>query len=66
MRRFLLLLLNEFKLFRTALTVHLVAIFQPTLMYLLMLLIPNLFVIHVYFYVLVYIFSYLVHHPDQT
>jgi ABC-type multidrug transport system permease subunit len=36
MKRFGLLLLNEFKLARTALPVHLVAIFQPMLMYLLM------------------------------
>ncbi len=36
MPRFLLLLLNEFKLARTALPIHLVAILQPTLMYLLM------------------------------
>jgi ABC-type multidrug transport system permease subunit len=36
MRRFLLLIRNEFKLFRTALAVHLIAILQPTLMYLLM------------------------------
>lgn len=36
MKRFLLLLLNEFKFFRTALVVHLIAIIQPTLMYMLM------------------------------
>ncbi|MCJ7735468.1 MAG: ABC transporter permease [Anaerolineales bacterium] len=36
MRRFILLLLNEFKLSRTAPVVHLIAILQPTLMYLLM------------------------------
>jgi ABC-type transport system involved in multi-copper enzyme maturation permease subunit len=36
MRRFFLLLLNEFKMFRTALVVHLIAIVQPTLMYMLM------------------------------
>ncbi len=36
MARFCLLLLNEFKLFRTAIPFHLVAIFQPTVMYLLM------------------------------
>jgi ABC-type multidrug transport system permease subunit len=36
MRRFLLLLLNEFKLFRTALPIHIIAIVQPTLMYILM------------------------------
>ena len=36
MNRFRLLVLNEFKLARTALPVHLVAILQPTLMYLLM------------------------------
>ncbi len=36
MTRFRLLLLNEFKLARTALPIHLVAILQPTLMYLLM------------------------------
>jgi hypothetical protein len=36
MSRFRLLLLNEFKLFRTTIPFHLVAIFQPTLMYLLM------------------------------
>jgi ABC-type multidrug transport system permease subunit len=36
MHRFFLLLLNEFKMFRTALVVHLIAILQPTLMYLMM------------------------------
>ena len=36
MRRYLLLLLNEFKLSRTALVVHLIAVLQPTLMYMLM------------------------------
>lgn len=36
MRRFLLLLQNEFKLFLTAPAVHLIAIIQPTLMYILM------------------------------
>ncbi|MCJ7623490.1 MAG: ABC transporter permease [Anaerolineaceae bacterium] len=36
MRRFFLLLLNEFKMFRTALVVHMIAILQPTLMYMLM------------------------------
>jgi hypothetical protein len=36
MNRFRLLVVNEFKLARTALPVHLVAILQPTLMYLLM------------------------------
>lgn len=36
MKRFLLLLINEFKLSRTALTVHLIAVLQPTLMYMLM------------------------------
>ncbi len=36
MNRFFLLLLNEFKMFRTALAVHLIAIIQPTLMYFLM------------------------------
>lgn len=36
MRRFLLLLRNEFKMFRTALAVHLIAVFQPTIMFLLM------------------------------
>ena len=30
MARFRLLLVNEFKLFRTAIPIHLVAIFQPT------------------------------------
>jgi len=35
-RRFFLLLLNEFRLFRTALVVHLIAVLQPTLMYILM------------------------------
>jgi ABC-type multidrug transport system permease subunit len=35
MTRFRLLLLNEFKLARTALPIHLVAVLQPTLMYLL-------------------------------
>jgi ABC-type multidrug transport system permease subunit len=36
MRRYLLLLLNEFKLSRTAIVVHLIAVLQPTLMYILM------------------------------
>ncbi|MBN1305840.1 MAG: ABC transporter permease [Anaerolineales bacterium] len=36
MRRFLFLLLNEFRLSRTALVVHLIAVLQPTLMYALM------------------------------
>jgi ABC-type multidrug transport system permease subunit len=36
MRRYLLLLLNEFKLSRTAVIVNLIAILQPTLMYALM------------------------------
>jgi ABC-type transport system involved in multi-copper enzyme maturation permease subunit len=36
MRRFLLLLRNEFKMFRTALVVHIIAIIQPTVMYLFM------------------------------
>jgi hypothetical protein len=36
MRRFQLLLRNEFKLFRTAVPIHVVAILQPTVMYLLM------------------------------
>lgn len=36
MRRFFLLLFNEFKMFRTAWVVHMIAIAQPTLMYLLM------------------------------
>ena len=36
MARFRLLLANEFKLFRTSIPIHLVAIFQPTVMYLLM------------------------------
>jgi hypothetical protein len=36
MRRYLLLLLNEFRLSRTALVVHLIAVLQPTLMYMLM------------------------------
>jgi len=36
MRRFRLLLLNEFKLFRTGIPIHVVAILQPTIMYLLM------------------------------
>jgi ABC-type multidrug transport system permease subunit len=36
MRRFLLLLINEFKMSRTALVVHMIAVLQPTLMYLLM------------------------------
>lgn len=36
MRRFLLLLRNEFRSTRTALVVHLIAIIQPTLMYMLM------------------------------
>jgi hypothetical protein len=39
MRRFLLLLINEFKLFRTAIPIHLVGILQPTLMFSLMALI---------------------------
>jgi ABC-type multidrug transport system permease subunit len=36
MARFRLLLANEFKLFRTAIPIHLVAILQPTVLYLLM------------------------------
>jgi len=36
MRRFQLLLRNEVKMFRTAIPIHLVAILQPTLLYLLM------------------------------
>jgi hypothetical protein len=36
MKRFLLLFSNELKLFRTAIPVHLVAVFQPTIMFLLM------------------------------
>ena len=36
MRRFILLLINEMRLTRTALIVHLIAVFQPTLMYFLM------------------------------
>lgn len=36
MRRYVQLLSNEFKLFRTTIPVHLIAIFQPTVMYLLM------------------------------
>jgi ABC-type multidrug transport system permease subunit len=36
MRRYLLLLLNEFRLSRTAMVVHLIAVLQPTLMYALM------------------------------
>jgi hypothetical protein len=36
MRRFGLLLLNEFRLTRTALAVHMIALFQPTVMFLLM------------------------------
>jgi ABC-type multidrug transport system permease subunit len=36
MRRYFLLLLNEFRLSRTALVVHLIAVLQPTLMYALM------------------------------
>jgi hypothetical protein len=36
MTRFRLLLINEFKLFRTAIPIHLVAMIQPTVMYLLM------------------------------
>ena len=36
MRRYLLLLLNEFRLSRTAPVVHLIAVLQPTLMYMLM------------------------------
>jgi ABC-type multidrug transport system permease subunit len=36
MNRFRLLLVNEFKLFRMAIPIHLIAILQPTLMYLLM------------------------------
>jgi ABC-type multidrug transport system permease subunit len=36
MNRFRLLLTNEFKLFRTAIPIHMIAIWQPTVMYLLM------------------------------
>ncbi len=36
MTRFRLLLVNEVKLFRTAIPIHLVALFQPTILYLLM------------------------------
>jgi len=36
MRRFLLLLANEFKLFRTSIPIHVVVIVQPTVLYLLM------------------------------
>lgn len=36
MKRFFLLVLNEFKMARTALAVHLIAILQPTVMYMLM------------------------------
>ena len=36
MTRFRLLLVNEFKLFRTAIPIHVVALFQPTILYLLM------------------------------
>jgi len=36
MRRFRLLLFNEFKLFRTTVPIHLVAILQPTIMFVLM------------------------------
>jgi ABC-type multidrug transport system permease subunit len=36
MARFRLLVLNEFKLFRTAIPIHVVAIFQPVVMYVLM------------------------------
>ena len=36
MRRYFLLLLNEFRLSRTAMIVHLIAVLQPTLMYALM------------------------------
>jgi ABC-type multidrug transport system permease subunit len=36
MARFSLLVLNEFKLFRTAIPIHIVAILQPTVMYVLM------------------------------
>ena len=39
MKRFLLLLANEFKLFRTSIPIHVVVIIQPTVMYLLMALI---------------------------
>ena len=39
MKRFLLLLQNEFKLFRTTIAVHLIGIFQPALMFSLMALI---------------------------
>ncbi len=39
MRRFLLLLQNEFKLFRTTIAIHLIGIFQPALMFSLMALI---------------------------
>lgn len=36
MKRFLLILQNEFKMFRTALPIHIIAIVQPTIMYILM------------------------------
>jgi ABC-type multidrug transport system permease subunit len=36
MTRFRLLLVSEFKLFRTAIPIHVVALFQPTILYLLM------------------------------
>jgi ABC-type multidrug transport system permease subunit len=36
MKRFLLLLLNEFKLFRTTIPIHIIGIFQPALMFSLM------------------------------
>lgn len=36
MKRFFLLLVNEFKMSRTAVVVHLIAVLQPTLMYILM------------------------------
>lgn len=36
MKRFLLILFHEFKLFRTTLPIHAVTIFEPTLMYILM------------------------------
>jgi hypothetical protein len=36
MKRFLLLLTNELKLFRTSIPIHMVAVLQPTIMYLLM------------------------------
>ncbi len=49
MKRFLLLIANEFKFVRTAIAVHLVAIIQPTLMYLLMamILVEPTFLMHV-------------------